>query len=283
MSDTTPLPLEPLVEQVAEWRSPDLAVDRHSRLVQNVTLSGDVSRNGHRYASEALRNAAPLYERKPVFLDHAVTPSRPYERSTRDLVGVVRNPRFEGDRIRGDIQVLDTEAGRIFLGLAEADGPAVGMSHVVLAQRNADRTLVERIHDVVSVDAVVFPATTQGFGEQTDGDAAARWAARQAELETRCEQLQQLLDQRDRAEAADRLLRAAGLPPEALSEAFCRQVRDAKDSDARQHLIRERRELIQRLTPRKLSTARRGAAANDTALVQAIRGFRPSVLTGWEG
>ena len=272
--------IEPLIEQVADWRSPDLAVDRTTRLVRNVTLSGDVSRNGHRYASEALRTAAPLYERKPVFLDHAVTPSKPYERSTRDLVGIVRNPRFEGEKIRGDIQVLDTEAGRIFLGLAEADGPAVGMSHVVLAQRNTERTLVERIHDVVSVDAVVFPATTQGFAEQTD---PAAWAARQAELEARCDQLQQALNQHEQAAAVDRILQSAGLPAEALTESFRQQLAAATSPAQRQQLIQERQQLIRQLTPRGHSSTRRSPQHDSSAaLVQAIRGFRPSVLTGWE-
>jgi hypothetical protein len=151
---------EPLTEQVADWRSEQIHVDFESRLVTNVVLSGGVSRNGYRYAADALREAASLYERKPVFLDHAPQPARPLERSTRDLVGWVLNPRFEDGRIRGDIQALDTEAGRTFLALIHADSPAVGMSHVVLGQRGRDPQVIERIHDVVSVDAVVFPATT---------------------------------------------------------------------------------------------------------------------------
>src|SRR5690606_35903290 len=43
---------------------------------------------------------------------------------------------------------------------------SVGMSHVVLAMRSADKQVVERIEEVISVDAVVFPATTVTFQEQ---------------------------------------------------------------------------------------------------------------------
>jgi len=163
MSDTVldELPdVVPITEHIADWRGPDLKVDFTGRLVTDVVLSGPVSRNGHRYTEEALAQAAPLYDRKPVFLDHAPNLAKPFERSMRDLVGSVLQPRFEGGRIRGDIQVLDTEAGRVFLALIDSGNPAVGMSHVVLAQRGRDPQIVERIQDVVSVDAVVFPATT---------------------------------------------------------------------------------------------------------------------------
>lgn len=157
-----------LVEQVRDWRTAEVCIDAERRLVSNIALAGAQSRNGYRYTEPALRAAVPLYEQKPVFLDHAPNLTRPQERSTRDLVGHIVNPRYEGGRIRADVRVLETEAGRTFLALAESLSPAVGMSHVVLAERSADRTRVERIHEVVSVDAVVFPATAATFRE-SDG------------------------------------------------------------------------------------------------------------------
>lgn len=157
-----------LIEHVADWHT-DLMVDRTNRTVRNVALTGVTSKNGYRYTEQALRAAAVLYEDKPVFLDHANDKSRPHERSTRDLVGTIVNPRYESGRIRGDIRVLDTDSGRTFLALSELDAPGVGMSHVVLAQRTAGSGAVDRIHDVVSVDAVVFPATTKTFRESLEG------------------------------------------------------------------------------------------------------------------
>lgn len=156
-----------LVEHVADWHS-HLEIDRANRVVRNVALTGGRSRNGYQYTEQALREAAPLYERRPVFLDHAANRSRPQERSTRDLAGSIVNPRFESGRIRGDIRLLDTDSGRTFLALAESNAPGVGMSHVVLAERAGEDGAVSRIHEVISVDAVVFPATTSTFRESLE-------------------------------------------------------------------------------------------------------------------
>ena len=157
---------ERVVERIGDWRCGEVVIDREAGVVRNVALAGLVSRNGYRYAESALRGAVSLYVDKPVFLDHAADVSRPQERSTRDLVGNIVNPRFEQGRIRGDIQTLGTEAGQTFLALAESSSPAVGMSHVVLVSRNNDSSVVEQIHEVVSVDAVTFPATTSSLQEQ---------------------------------------------------------------------------------------------------------------------
>ncbi|WP_166830545.1 hypothetical protein [Thalassoroseus pseudoceratinae] len=165
MTVTSEPPLQQLAEEIRDWRSDGLIVDRENRYVRNVALAGTVSKNGYRYTEQALQEATCLYRNKPVFLDHAPSASRATHRSTRDLVGSIVNPRFENGRVRGDIRVIDTEAGRTFLALAESDGPSVGMSHVVLAKRNANGTIVERLEQVVSVDAVVFPASTVTFRE----------------------------------------------------------------------------------------------------------------------
>jgi hypothetical protein len=172
-----------LAEHVADWHT-QLKVDRTQRLVHNVALTGGTSKNGYRYTEQALRDAAPLYEQRPVFLDHAADKLRPQERSTRDLVGSIVNPRYESGRIRGDIRVLDTDSGRTFLALAESDAPGVGMSHVVLAERARPGGAVARIHNVISVDAVIFPATTTTFREsQQPGESISEAADKLTEVE----------------------------------------------------------------------------------------------------
>ena len=158
---------ETLTEHVADWQA-SADVDRTRRTIRNVALAGAESKNGYRYAEAALRAAAPLYEGVPVFLDHPTSPTRPRQRSARDLAGSVTAARFENGRLRGDLRTHDTDAGRTLLALAEAATPNVGMSHVVLAQRSADGLLVEAIAEVISVDAVVFPATTRTFRESRD-------------------------------------------------------------------------------------------------------------------
>jgi hypothetical protein len=165
---------ERLTEHVRDWRCEGVSVDREGRYVRNVALAGTHSSNGYRYSERALRDAVPLYAGKPVFLDHARVAGRPYDRSTRDLVGSVVRPRFEGGRVRGDIRVIDTEAGRTFLALADSDSAAVGMSHVVLAERSADGQTVERLREIVSVDAVAFPASTKSLSESQGENQAGQ-------------------------------------------------------------------------------------------------------------
>ena len=274
-----------LVEQSADWRNEAL-VERGARLVRNVALAGVTSKNGYRYSEAALRDGAALYERKPVFLDHAADSKRPQERSTRDLVGSIIHPRFEGGRIRGDIQVLDTEAGQTFLSLVESDAPGVGMSHVVLAVRGGDGMTVERIHDVLSVDAVIGPATTTTFRESRDvaipeaapHDAEARLATVLQERDELAARVA-MLERRQEAEAAHvavrRLLSASGLPEYAATALFVQEL-EAADDAQRRLLIAERRELIARTSAlRPQSVERRDSGGSTTAaFVAAIRGRR---------
>jgi len=290
MTEASPT-VQPLTEHVSDWRAENVCVDFDRRLVTNVVLSGGSSRNGHRYSEEALRQAAPLYARKPVFLDHAPQPARPFDRSTRDLVGSVLNPRFEDGRLRGDIQVLDTEAGRTFLALIDANHPAVGMSHVVLAQRGGDPQLVERIHDVVSVDAVVFPATTSSFRETTSTDPPASWEAlveqydaAMSELSQVRQQLAEAVAERDQLreqhrhtmlrDQIDRELHAAGLPEFAVTPAFREQLEQFDDAAARQRLIAERAELARRCRPNQPASQPRGDSAptSDEVFLRVLRG-----------
>ena len=172
-----------LIEHVSDWHT-GLKIDRTNRTVRNIALTGITSKNGYRYTEQALRAAASLYEDKPVFLDHAIDKARPQERSTRDLVGTIVNPRYETGRIRGDIRVLDTDSGRTFLALSESDAPGVGMSHVVLAQRTTPGGEVDRIHDVVSVDAVVFPRHHQDISGVTHTSERRNGATRQRRTRT---------------------------------------------------------------------------------------------------
>ncbi|MCA9074676.1 MAG: hypothetical protein KDA93_06565 [Planctomycetaceae bacterium] len=255
----------PLVEHVADWHS-QLQVDRTKRLVRNVALTGDTSRNGYHYQEQALRDAVALYDQRPVFLDHAADKSRPQERSTRDLVGSIVNPRYESGRIRGDIRVLDTDSGRTFLALSDSDAPGVGMSHVVLAERAGDDGSVSRIHDVVSVDAVVFPATTTTFRESIEGtDEPAQEVLSVQEPQTTSpsnmeEQLQQLIIERDellarldeiqsqqdaaqQEQVIEDLISESGLPSYAVTETFRQQLLRASESQQRE-LLRERLTLI---------------------------------------
>ena len=250
-------PAEPLTERVADWRSPDFAVDPAAKVARGVALCGPVSRNGYRYPEPVLRAAVPLYEGVPVFLDHPAVGSAAAGRggrSARDLAGSVTNARFEGGRLRGDVAALDTEAGRTFLALAAGNAPQVGMSHVVLAERTADGREVARIERVLSVDAVAFPATTDRLRESSSpgvqvrtgdddspaGGPAAELAAVRAELAA----AKAALAGRAGADAA---VEAAGLPAWAATAAFRTCLAAAATDADRRALAEDRAALIDRL------------------------------------
>jgi hypothetical protein len=293
MTTTATSPPATLTEHVADWHA-GRRVDTTHRIVRNVALTGGVSKNGYRYTEQALRRAAGLYENKPVFLDHARDRSRPHERSTRDLVGTIVNPRYEAGRIRGDIRVLDTDSGRTFLAIAEAEAPDVGMSHVVRARRESADGPVDQIDEVVSVDAVVFPATTRTLREsaraagESIADSHDRPNEELAELRTRLQQVLcerdaiaaelQTLRERQQAQQDERQLQqqlaAAGLPAGAVSDLFRDQLRRADDRQ-RAELIAERVALVdaaRRQPPLSLERPRSDAARLSNAMfVAAIR------------
>ncbi len=256
-----------LTEDLADW-SHSLSIDTPARLVLNVALTGPDSKNGYHYSEAALREAVPLYDQKPVFLDHAPDRLKPRDRSTRDLVGNIINPRFEDGRVRGDIRVLDTESGRTFLALAHTNLPGVGMSHVVLAQRSSDGTTVESIRDVVCVDAVMNPATTLTFRESTSSplsseeevraerpDIAAELTRLEEQLLTarlECDHLrEQVASLQSRTLHAERqadlqkLLTESQLPPSALTPLFLQQLEQAPTTESRRELLRDRAQLCE--------------------------------------
>lgn len=150
------------VQWLAEHSLAEAVIEREAAVVRNVVLLGWSSRNGYQYRLEAMRQAVPLYEGRPVFIDH---PQRsPTQRPLRDFAGQVLQPRFEGEKLWGDLRLLGPNTPWL-LDLIEAAPKEIGLSHVVLGQRSTDGKAVERIEQVVSVDIVAFPATTQSFRE----------------------------------------------------------------------------------------------------------------------
>ncbi len=277
-----------LTEDLADW-STALSIDTPARLVLNVALTGPDSKNGYHYSEAALREAVPLYDQKPVFLDHAPDRLKPRDRSTRDLVGNIINPRFEDGRVRGDIRVLDTESGRTFLALANTNLPGVGMSHVVLAQRSTDGSTVETIRDVVCVDAVMNPATTVTFREsqssasplpQGEGpavraerpDIAAEITRLEEQLLTarlECDHLREqvaALQSRtlhaERQHEVQKLLTESQLPTSALTSLFLQQLEQAPNTESRRELLRDRAQLCEQHRSRTPLSWERTTTAN---------------------
>lgn len=264
-----------LSEQLQLWNE-RASVDAGGRLVRNVALAGSASRNGYEYTTEALRDAARLYDEKPVFLDHGADRSRPRDRSTRDLAGSIVNPRFEDGRIRGDIRLMSTEAGDTLLKLVESGTPGVGMSHVVLAERGRDGRQVDRIVDVISVDVVVNPATTSTFQESCE-DQTTALAGDDFELSrATIEHLQRELSAAGQRERALSLLLESGFRAEQITTCFREQVLRAGNEQACRDLIADRRLLLASSArfergPRSLDRAPQGPAAADAEFVSLLK------------
>jgi hypothetical protein len=163
---TSPPRLEAIRQESFEILSEAVA-ERAQHLVRNVVLLGPQSRNGYRYSAAAMQAALPLYENRPIFLDHADEQNSPTRRKLRDFAGQVLSPRYEGERLRGDLRLLGPHTDWLF-DLIEAAPQDIGMSHVVLGRRSTQGQIVEHIERVVSVDIVAFPATTHSFHEGTD-------------------------------------------------------------------------------------------------------------------
>lgn len=162
---------EQLAEALAEAR-----VDRQSNRISDVALLGKVSQNGRVYSESAMKDAARLYAGARVFLDHPTDREmkrRNGVRSVRDLVGRIQNPRFAGDRVRGDLDLLEAEPARSqILSLAEKAPDLVGMSHRArgeVREREDGTHVVESLDTVYAVELVTEPATVEGLTESSSG------------------------------------------------------------------------------------------------------------------
>lgn len=278
-----------ITERFAHWNA-GLSVDRQQRMISNVALAGTQSRNGYAYTTQALRDAVPLYENKPVFLDHPADRNKAKDRSTRDLAGSITNVRFEDERIRGDIRVLESEAGQLLLALADQPTPGIGMSHVVVAERSADGKTVERIHDVLSVDAVTNPATTTTFRESASFAPTRPAAPPDDDLQLLRGELATLREERRRIEEkftgianqleelrgklqVQHLIDTSNLPREAITAELRLQLESLPNDQSRRRLLHSRSQLHRpqthpRSNERSLNST---SASNDELFLTALR------------
>jgi hypothetical protein len=237
----------------------EAAVERPTGYVRNVALLGPESRNGYRYAASAMERAAPLYEGRPLFIDHP--DQTPTQRKLRDYAGQVVQPRLEANKLRGDLRLLGPNAEWLF-DLIEAAPRDVGLSHVVMGRRSADGLLVEQIDRVVSVDIVAFPATTQSFKEQVaDGCSAAPFCPLPVDGKNRLASLRQLV-------AASRI------PPEGRAAALEQLL--AAPHDAERLLAALEQFWVETQADRPRSLERREAGQSrqlDRQVALAIKGF----------
>ena len=237
----------------------EAAVERQGGYVRNVALLGPESRNGYRYAASAMQSAAPLYEGRPLFIDHPE--QGPTQRKLRDFAGQVVQPRLEANKLRGDLKLLGPNANWLF-DLIEAAPRDVGLSHVVMGRRSADGQLVEQIDRVLSVDIVAFPATTQSFKEQIDEGCSA---AAGCPLPVAVKQVYANLRQ---------MVAASRIPPEGHAAALEQLLASPGDAGRLLAALEQFWMEAQAARPRSVERREAGARVNrDRDLVAAIKGF----------
>lgn len=151
-------------------------VDREAGILRGVKLIGHDSKNGRSYPPATLRAAVSHYEGVRVNVDHPDgAPGKP--RKVADRMGVVANARYvEGHGIFGDFKFNPKHSlTEQVLWDAENNPSAVGFSHnatLRLGPKRNNRSVVEEVVGVRSVDLVADPATTASLFEHdaSDGD-----------------------------------------------------------------------------------------------------------------
>jgi hypothetical protein len=176
---------------VVEFSRPD--IDGHT--IKAVKVIGLKSKNGWRYPPEVLKEAMPLYEGSPVFIEHP--DEREKKRGHRQLTdhfGSLENVRGNGKGLYADLKIR--KAHPMAKAVLEAAPTArFGLSHNALVDFVDDqKTEVSKIVQVNSVDLVDRPGTTQNLFEEEDDDKDEFQAAV-------LEALDQLSERLDKAEA----------------------------------------------------------------------------------
>lgn len=160
-----------ILQEFVDSRGIQLAVNRESSVIEGVKILGLHSRNGREYLKEAVARALPMYEGKPVNVNHPKgSPTAP--RDYQDRIGQIRNVRIEqGDGgLRADFHFNPKHAmAEQLIWDAEHSPESVGFSHNVQAKikRSNGTVIVENISAVQAVDLVTAPATTKGLFENT--------------------------------------------------------------------------------------------------------------------
>jgi hypothetical protein len=166
------------LQEFVDSRGVSMRVEREAGVIRGVKILGVESRNGRTYLADALIEAAPLYEDIKVNVNHPKgNPLSP--RDYQDRIGAIRNVTVRAaEGLFGDFHFNPKHALAEQLIWDAGHAPEnVGFSHNVQARttRRGDRTVVEAITKVQSVDLVADPATTRGLFEAKGptGDAVS--------------------------------------------------------------------------------------------------------------
>lgn len=160
-------------------------VDRDQGIIRGVKILGARSPNRHgtdatngtEYLPEAMRNAAPLYNGRPVNLDHPPKDRPGKDRSAYDRLGKIANVQVRADGIYGDLHCLKTHPMWERLAEAAEKMPeAFALSHNAWGRGEVKNGTyyVSDIPEVRSVDVVADGGTNRGLYESLAGGSRRR-------------------------------------------------------------------------------------------------------------
>lgn len=143
--------------------------DGGQKIIRGLVMLGQKSKHGYSYRPEAMKKAinAGVYEGVRLFIDHS---EKNAGRSIMNLAGTFRNVRFEDGKIKGDAVLLADACGQKVWDIGKNMPHAAGFSHVADAKlvRSGGESFIEEIREVLSVDLVTTPATTQNMFESQE-------------------------------------------------------------------------------------------------------------------
>jgi hypothetical protein len=303
------------LQEFADARGAPLRVDRTRAVIQGVKILGLSSRNGRTYLPEALGEARGLYEGVKVNVNHPKGgPLSP--RDYQDRMGVIRGVQLRGDEgLFGDFYFNPKHAlAEQLLWDAEHAAENVGFSHNVEARtaRRGDRTVVEAILKVQSVDLVADPATTRSLFESADAAGVLESLTAEELRRLRPDLVETLLEEQagetrrlndelarlriehaaaERYALISRLLHEQGLPAieasdrwsqAVISPSFLAELQHAPDETAVRALVEERTRLVaeaRRGTPlsgkprsREQGVAEAGGVRDGKTFARLVRG-----------
>lgn len=142
-------------------------VDREAGVIHGVKVLGRESKNGREYSDKALAEAAKLYEKRDVNLNHPARGSNA-ERPVEAMFGWLESVEVKDDGVYADLHYATSHPmAPAIVEIAQKNPMRLGLSHNAegTVKRVGGKNVVESIQTVKSVDLVQTPATVNGLFE----------------------------------------------------------------------------------------------------------------------
>lgn len=245
-------------------------IDKENKVIRNISLLGTTSRNNRLYTKAALESAANILEGAPAFYVH----SYKQRNAKKELIGKFTDLKVIDNRVKGTLNVLEKEAPFIF-DLAERMPELAGFSidATVKYRREGKKEIIEGFLKRKSVDLVTDPATVQGLFESTEEIEESEDFMTEAEVKkiqeslvTQNDQIKTLTEslKKERLASKEALeksqakvtnierdnlvikkIQESKLPGRVITELFRNQLINAKDEDAIDELLKDRKEILE--------------------------------------